>query len=86
MRHLALRYGQDSVRVASLLPLSVDGMLVVATLALGDGRRYRWSAWAAFWVGVTVSVIANALAAQPSATGPLHLRVAGGCVPARRWK
>jgi hypothetical protein len=66
MRHLALRYGQEAW-VADLLPLSVDGMLVVATIALGDGRRYRWSAWLAFWVGVCASVIANVLAAQPSA-------------------
>jgi Protein of unknown function (DUF2637) len=66
MRGLALRYGQEPI-IATLLPISVDGMLVVATLALGDGRRYRWSAWLAFWVGVAASVIANVLAAQDSA-------------------
>lgn len=66
MRHLAIQYGQDRL-IATLLPMSVDGMLVVATVALGDGRRYRWSAWLAFWVGVVASVIANVLAAQPSA-------------------
>jgi Protein of unknown function (DUF2637) len=66
MRHLAIQYGQDHL-IATLLPVSVDGMLVVATIALGDGRRYRWSAWLAFWVGVVASVIANVLAAEPSA-------------------
>lgn len=66
MRHLSLRYGQDHV-IATLLPISVDGMLVVATIALGDGRRHRWSAWVAFWTGVAASVVANVLAAQPSA-------------------
>lgn len=65
MRHLAIQYGQDRL-IATLLPVSVDGMLVVATVALGDGRRYRWSAWLAFWVGVIASVIANVLAAEPS--------------------
>ncbi len=65
MRHLAIQYGQDTL-IASSLPLSVDGMLVVATLAINDGRRYRWSAWLAFWTGVAVSVLANALAAPPS--------------------
>lgn len=65
MRHLALEYGQDAA-VATLLPVSVDGLMVVATLALGDGRRYRWSAWAAFWAGVAASVVANVLAAPPS--------------------
>ena len=66
MRHLALQYGQDAT-VATLLPVSVDGMLVVSTIALGDGRQHRWSAWLAFWVGVGASVIANVLAAQDSA-------------------
>jgi len=65
MRGLALRYGQDRL-IATLLPVSVDGMMVVATVALGDGRRYRWSAWLAFWTGVAASVVANVLAAQPS--------------------
>ena len=66
MRHLALQYGQTPP-LAAMLPLSVDGMMVVATVALGDGRRYRWSAWLAFWMGVAASVIANVLAAEPSA-------------------
>lgn len=66
MRGLALRYGQTEV-IADLLPVSVDGMLVVATVALGDGRRHRWSAWVAFWTGVAASVVANVLAAEPSA-------------------
>jgi hypothetical protein len=66
MRHLALEYGQTEA-IADMLPISVDGMLVVATVALGDGRRYRWSAWLAFWIGVTASIIANVLAAEPSA-------------------
>jgi hypothetical protein len=65
MRGLALRYGQPEL-IADLLPVSVDGMMVVATVALGDGRRNRWSAWVAFWTGVIASVLANVLAAQPS--------------------
>jgi hypothetical protein len=47
-------------------PVSVDGMMVVATIALGDGRHNRWSAWLAFWSGVAASVVANVLAAEPS--------------------
>ena len=65
MRGLAIRYGQSEL-IADLLPVSVDGMMVVATVALGDGRRHRWSAWLAFWTGVAASVIANVLAAEPS--------------------
>jgi hypothetical protein len=49
MRGVAVRYGQPEL-FADLLPVSVDGMMV-ATVALGDGRRHRWSAWAAFWTG-----------------------------------
>lgn len=64
-QHLAVQYGQDPL-IAAMLPFSVDGMVVVATVALGDGRRYRWSAWMAFWTGVGATVTANVLAAQPS--------------------
>ncbi len=66
MRGLAVRYGQPEL-IADMLPVSVDGMMVVATVALGDGRRHRWSAWLAFWTGVGASVVANVLAAEPSA-------------------
>jgi len=48
--------GTGSQLIAALLPISVDGMMVVATVALGDGRRHRWSAWLAFWTGVVASV------------------------------
>jgi hypothetical protein len=65
-RVLALRAGQPAV-LAAFLPLSVDGMILVATLALGDGRRSRWSAWLAFLVGVAASLAANVMAAPPGA-------------------
>jgi DNA-binding XRE family transcriptional regulator len=65
MRAVALVYGQPEL-IADLLPVSVDGMMAVATVALGDGRRNRWSAWLAFWTGVAASVMANVLAAEPS--------------------
>lgn len=65
MRAVGLRYGQPEL-ITDLLPISVDGMMAVATIALGDGRRSRWSAWLAFWTGVAASVTANVLAAEPS--------------------
>lgn len=56
--------------VAYLVPLSVDGMLVVASVAMVDdkraGRRVRASARLAFVVGVAASVGANIAAAQPT--------------------
>lgn len=56
--------------VAYVLPLSVDGMLVVASVAMVDdrrnGRRVRWSARIAFATGVVASVAANVAAAEPT--------------------
>ena len=50
-------------KLAYALPLSVDGMLVVATMAMGEdranGRRPRGWARFAFWAGATVSTVAN---------------------------
>jgi hypothetical protein len=63
MRDLALAHGQPE-GLANWWPLSVDGMMVAATIGLGDGRPDRRSAWLAFWVGVIVSVTANILAAD----------------------
>lgn len=53
-----------------MLPLSVDGMLVVASAAMVEdkraGRTVRWSAQTAFAVEMTASVAADiAAAARP---------------------
>jgi hypothetical protein len=68
MVHVALHYGERP-EVAYVLPLSVDGMLVVASAAMVQDRRarrpVRWSARLAFLTGVTASVAANIAAAQP---------------------
>lgn len=70
MRELAAAHGQGTL-LASLLPLSVDGMLIVASVVMADdraaGRRPRPSAWASFVTGVVASIAANVLAAPPSA-------------------
>jgi hypothetical protein len=69
MVHVALRYGERP-EVAYALPLSVDGLLVVASAAMVDdkrnGRVPRASAKVAFAVGVVASLAANVAAAQPS--------------------
>lgn len=64
MRVVAERAGQPAL-LAALLPFSVDGLTLVGALALGDGRRSRWSAWVAFILGVSASLAANVLAAPP---------------------
>ncbi|MGN9917668.1 DUF2637 domain-containing protein [Micromonospora palomenae] len=65
-RELALMAGQTPF-LATVLPLSVDGLILVGTVALGDGRRSRWSAWLAFLVGVAASLAANVIVAAPDA-------------------
>ncbi|SNS61239.1 Protein of unknown function [Asanoa hainanensis] len=65
MHELALSAGQ-SPALAAMLPLSVDGLVLVATVALGDGRRHRGSAWVALAVGVAASLAANVMAADAS--------------------
>jgi hypothetical protein len=69
MVHVALRFGERP-EVAYVLPISVDGMLIVASTAMVDdqrtGRPVRWSARIAFLAGVTASVAANISAAQPT--------------------
>jgi hypothetical protein len=69
MVHVALRFGERP-EVAYVLPISVDGMLIVASTAMVDdqrtGRPVRWSARVAFLAGVTASVAANITAAHPT--------------------
>lgn len=69
MRDLAAEHGQGTL-LANLLPVSVDGLLVVASAVTADdrhaGRQVRLSARVSFVVGVAASIVANVLAAQPS--------------------
>lgn len=66
MRVLAATNGQSDL-LANLLPVSVDGMLIVSTVVMADdraaGRRPRTSARVSFVVGVAASIVANVLAA-----------------------
>lgn len=71
MKDLALTHGQTPA-VAALLPVSVDGMLIVATIVMREdrqaGHKVRVWAWVAFVLGVAASVVANVLAAQSDIT------------------
>jgi hypothetical protein len=53
----------QSAALAAVFPLSVDGMLLAASLAIAEdkasGRRPRLWATVAFWLGAAVSVSAN---------------------------
>ncbi|MGS2619474.1 DUF2637 domain-containing protein [Micromonospora sp. LZ34] len=66
MRQLAAEHGQPPI-LSNLLPISVDGMLIVASAVLADdraaGRPGRMSARVSFLTGVVASIVANVLAA-----------------------
>jgi hypothetical protein len=66
---LALDLGEGPVQ-AKAIPLSVDGMMLAATLG-GVRRRKRglsvgWGSWLAELLGVGVSTLANIAAAEPT--------------------
>lgn len=67
MVHVALGFGERP-EVAYVLPISVDGLLIVSSAAMvhdkRSGRKPRRSAKLAFWIGVVASIGANIEAAQ----------------------
>lgn len=71
MRALALEAGEGWR--AWLLPLSVDGMMVAASMAMLSRRRAGQPAGALAWIallaGAATSVAANVAAAEPTLTG-----------------
>ncbi|WTE49212.1 DUF2637 domain-containing protein [Streptomyces sp. NBC_01622] len=74
-REFALQGGADGVS-ASLWPLSVDGLLLLATVGLlkpssNGGRRGRYVVWLAFLLGIVVSLAANIAAAPALAWKPV---------------
>jgi transposase-like protein len=72
MRHLAIEAGEGWR--ADLLPLSVDGMMVVASMTALARRRageQAWFAWTAIFLGVAASLAANVAAAEPTLKGRL---------------
>ena len=70
MREVAERAGEQWR--AYLLPLSVDGLVVAASMVLLTRRRVGlpggWLAWCALLGGVGASLAANIAAAEPTAT------------------
>ncbi|MFE5501351.1 DUF2637 domain-containing protein [Amycolatopsis japonica] len=62
-RDFALQFGADHT-TASIWPLIVDGLLMIATVELwkpadADRTRGRWTAWLAFIFGISLSLCAN---------------------------
>jgi ABC-type uncharacterized transport system permease subunit len=72
MRHLAIEAGEGWR--ADLLPLSVDGMMVVASMTALAQRRAgqrAYFAWMAIFIGIAASLAANVAAAEPTLKGRL---------------
>jgi hypothetical protein len=74
MRELALRHGEPWWS-ATLIPLSVDGMVVAASmsvlLASRMGRRGEWLPWTLLIVGSMASLAANVGVASPDVVSRL---------------
>ncbi|MGH3159576.1 MAG: DUF2637 domain-containing protein [Streptosporangiaceae bacterium] len=72
MHTLALRHGEGQW-ASALIPLSVDGMIVAASMALlldsRLGRKGGRLPWALLIVGALASVTANVAVAEPTITG-----------------
>ncbi len=63
----------ERVELAHILPFSVDGLLVVASIAMVDarreGRKPSWQTKVAFVLGIAASVGANVMSAHPTFLG-----------------
>lgn len=74
MRELALRHGETRWN-STLIPFSVDGMVVAASmsvlLASRTGRRGEWLSWTLLIVGSLASLAANVAVAEPSSVSRL---------------
>lgn len=66
-RDFALRFGADPT-TATLWPLIVDGLLIMATIELwktgrSHGANGQWKAWLSFTLGIGLSLCANVASA-----------------------
>lgn len=79
MRDVAL-LGHQVQLLASTLPLSVDGLLIIASLAMAEDKANHRAArtWArvAFWFGAVVSLAANIASTAVHHGDPLSIGVA----------
>lgn len=76
IRDVTLIFGQPA-DVAAVLPLSVDGMLLAASLAMAQdkAKNLRPRGWArfGFWFGANISVLCNAADTLAHARGVIDL-------------
>lgn len=78
MHDLIVSSGEDKYGSEWVVPLSVDGLALAATMTMIQdkraGRKPRLTAWIGLGVGVVASVAANVMSAQPN---PIARVIAG---------
>ncbi|WP_261557858.1 DUF2637 domain-containing protein [Frankia tisae] len=71
MRGVAMAHGEDSM-TAAVLPFSVDGLIVAASMAMlaerRAGRNRSWLSYLLLALGACASLLANVLHAEPTVT------------------
>lgn len=75
LSELAVAYSFP-VAQAWTLPISLDGLVIVATAAAAVSRRARWYAWALLVAGTVASVVANGIHAWELTTSPVGVWIA----------
>ena len=75
LSELAVAYSFP-VAQAWTLPISLDGLVIVATAAAAVSRRARWYAWALLVAGTVASVAANGIHAWELTASPIGVGIA----------
>lgn len=75
LSELAVAYSFPTSQ-AWTLPISLDGLVIVATAAAAVSRRARWYAWALLIAGTIASVIANGIHAWELTASPVGVGIA----------
>lgn len=81
LEDLAVRSGVPASQ-AWVWPLIVDGLVLVATVAIDGLKSHRWYAWSLLAAGAVLSLTANALHATYTGELPIAVRILVGSVPA----
>lgn len=75
LSELAVAYSFPAEQ-AWTLPISLDGLVIVATAAAAVSRRARWYAWALLVAGTVASVVANGIHAWELTASPVGVWIA----------
>ncbi|WP_206489280.1 DUF2637 domain-containing protein [Rhodococcus sp. KRD162] len=80
LRDLAVRSGVPAGQ-AWVWPLIVDGLVLVATVAVVALDHHRWYAWTLLGLGASLSLVGNSLHATYTGELPVAVRILVAAVP-----